>query len=179
MQHPHPAALRVNTPTSRATLQLNGSNGFTLIEVMIVVAIIAILALMAVPSLQNKYIRENIVEAMPLAKIAKDPVAAAWATTKTLPEDNASAGLPEPDKIVNNVVKSVTVENGAIHIVFGNRANGALRGKTLTLRPGVVEDAPVVPVAWVCGRARAPENMRAMGTDKTDVPGIYLPVNCL
>jgi type IV pilus assembly protein PilA len=153
--------------------------GFTLIEVMIVVAIIAILALMAVPSLQNKYIRENIIEAMPLAKIAKDPVAAAWATTKTLPDDNASAGLPEPEKIVSNVVKSVTVEGGAIHIVFGNRANGALRGKTLTLRPAVVEDAPIVPVAWVCGHAKAPDKMKAMGVDKTDVPASYLPGNCL
>ncbi|MBC7991927.1 MAG: pilin [Rhizobacter sp.] len=167
---------RVNTAHTSATPP---AHGFTLIEVMIVVAIIAILALMAVPSLQNKYIRENILEAMPLAKIAKDPVAAAWAATKTLPEDNAIAGLPAPDKIVSNVVKSVTVENGAIHIVFGNRANGALRGKTLTLRPGVIEDAQVVPVAWVCGRARPPENMRAMGTDKTDVPAVYLPVNCL
>ncbi len=172
-----PGMPRVNTPHTPATPRQ--AHGFSLIEVMIVVAIIAILALMAVPSLQNKYIRENIVEAMPLAKIAKDPVAATWAATKTLPEDNASAGLPEPDKIVSNVVKSVTVENGAIHIVFGNRANGALRGKTLTLRPGVVEDAQVVPVAWVCGHARPPENMRAMGTDKTDVPASYLPVNCL
>jgi type IV pilus assembly protein PilA len=153
--------------------------GFTLIEVMVVVAIIAILALMAVPSLQGKYVRENIVEGVQLAKIAKDPVAAAWAITKTLPDDNASAGLPVPEKIVSNVVKSVTVEAGAIHIVFGNRANGAIKGKTLTLRPAVVEDAQIVPVAWVCGHARAPENMTAQGTDKTDIPHTYLPVNCL
>lgn len=153
--------------------------GFTLIEMMVVVAIIAILALMAIPSLQGRYIRENIVEAMPLAKIAKDPIAAAWAVTKTLPADNTEAGLPAPDKIVNNVVKSVTVEAGAIHIVFGNRANGALQNKTLTLRPAVVEDAPVVPVAWVCGRARAPDNMQARGTDRTSIPNNHLPVNCV
>ena len=165
----NPAHTSANPPT----------RGFTLIEVMIVVAIIAILALMAVPSLQGKYIRENIVEAMPLAKVAKDPVAVAWAVTKTLPDDNASAGLPEPDKIVNNVVKSVTVESGAIHIVFGNRANGALQGKTLTLRPAVVEDAPIVPVAWVCGHATAPDKMKALGTDRTDIPRQYLPVNCV
>ena len=166
---------RVNTPHTCATPQ---AHGFTLIEVMIVVAIIAILALMAVPSLQGKYIRENIVEAMPLAKVAKDPVAAAWAITKTLPDDNASAGLPEPEKIVNNVVKSVTVDGGAIHIVFGNRANGALQGKTLTLRPAVVEDAPIVSVAWVCGRAKAPDKMKALGVDKTDVANEHLPINC-
>jgi len=165
------AATHVNTPKSHR-------HGFTLIELMVVVAILAILALMAVPSLAGKYIRENIVEAMPLANIAKGPVATAWATTQTVPDDNESAGLPAADKIVNNVVKSVTVEAGAIHIVFGNRANGALQGKTLTLRPAVVEDEPVVPVAWVCGQAKAPEKMLALGTDKTDVAAAHLPVNC-
>jgi type IV pilus assembly protein PilA len=171
-----PDAPRVKTSAPRSSSRLNG---FTLIEVMVVVAIIAILALMAVPSLQGKYIRENIVEAMPLAKIAKDPVAAAWATTKSMPDDNTSAGLPAPDKIVSNVVKSVTVEAGAIHIVFGNRANGALQNKTLSLRPAVVEDAPIVPVAWVCGHAKAPDKMTVRGTDKTDIPTPCLPVNCL
>jgi len=165
------AATHVNTSMTR-------HHGFSLIELMVVIAIIAILALMAVPNLAGKYIRENIVEAMPLANIAKGPVAAAWATTQTMPEDNDSAGLPAADKIVNNVVKSVTVEEGAIHIMFGNRANGALQGKTLTLRPAVVEDAPMVPVAWVCGHAKAPEKMLAMGADKTDVAAAHLPVNC-
>jgi type IV pilus assembly protein PilA len=153
--------------------------GFTLIELMVVVAIIAILALMAVPSFQGKYVRAQIVEAMPLADLAKQPVAAAWATTKTLPNDNAEAGLPAANKIVSNHVKSVTVETGAIHIVFGNQANGALKGKTLTLRPAVVDDAPVVPVAWVCGHAKTPEKMTVRGTDRTDIPNNLLPVNCV
>ena len=174
-RHPHPGGppppLHLNTSPSR-------SSGFTLVELVMVMAVIAILALMAVPSLQGKYIREQIAEAMPLAKIAKDPVATAWAITKSVPDDNASAGLPAPDKIVNNVVKSVSIEAGAIHIVFGNRANGALQGKTLTLRPAVVEDAPIVPVAWVCGHAKAPDKMKALGIDKTDIPAGQLPMNC-
>ncbi len=165
------AAMPVNTSNTR-------HHGFSLIELMVVIAIIAILALMVVPSLAGKYIRENIVEAMPLANIAKGPVATAWAISQTLPEDNDSAGLPAADKMVNNVVKSVTVEAGAIHIVFGNRANGALQGKTLTLRPAVVEDEPLVPVAWVCGHAKAPEKMVAMGADRTDLATAHLPVNC-
>lgn len=145
---------------------------------MVVVAIIAILALMAVPSLQGRYVREHIAEGVALAKVAKDPVAAAWSATKSVPDDNLSAGLPAADKIVNNVVKSVTVDGGAIHILFGQRANGALQGKTLTLRPGVVEDSPVVPVAWVCGHAKPPEPMKALGQDRTDIPANLLPVNC-
>jgi type IV pilus assembly protein PilA len=152
--------------------------GFTLIELLIVVAIIAILALMAVPSLQGKYAREHVVEGAGLAKIAKDPVATQWSAARSFPDDNHAAGLPVPELIVSNVVKSVRIEQGAVHIVYGNRANGGLQGKTLTLRPAVVDDAPMVPVAWVCGHARAPDRMRAVGVDRTDIPSEYLPINC-
>ena len=152
--------------------------GFTLIELMVVVAIIAILALMAVPTYHDKHIREQVIEAMRLTDIAKGPIAAAWATTKAFPDDNAAAGLPVADKVVSNYVKSLTVEAGAIHVVFGNQANGALRGMTLSLRPAVIEDAPIVPVAWVCGFAAAPEKMTVMAANKTDLPRGWLPVNC-
>jgi type IV pilus assembly protein PilA len=152
--------------------------GFTLIELMVVVAIIAILALMAVPLYRDKFIREQVMEAMRLTDIAKGPIAAAWTATKTLPDDNVAAGLPVPDKVVSNYVKSLTIEAGAIHVVFGNQANGALRGMTLSLRPAVVEDAPIVPVAWVCGYAAVPEKMTVMSANRTNLPKGWLPVNC-
>ena len=152
--------------------------GFTLIELMVVVAVIAILAMIAVPGIQDRVVREQIVEAMRLAEIAKAPIAASWAIAHTLPADNAAAGLPVADKIVSNLVTSLTVEAGAIHVTFGNRASAAIQGKTLTLRPAVVQDAPVVPVAWVCGHATAVDKMTAMGTDRTDVAVRFLPLNC-
>ena len=154
------------------------SHGFTLIELVVVMAIIVILALMAVPSFHDKYIREQVIEAMRLTDIAKGPIASAWSTTKSFPDDNAAAGLPAAEKIVSNYVKSLTVEAGAIHVVFGNQARGALRGMTLSLRPAVIEDAPIVPVAWVCGFAAAPEKMTVMAANKTDLPRNWLPVNC-
>jgi type IV pilus assembly protein PilA len=165
----------VNKPRRNSTLS---ARGFTLIELMVVVAIIAILALMAVPSYHDKYIREQVVEAMRLTDIAKGPIAATWASTKAFPDDNAAAGLPAPDKVVSNYVKSLTVEPGGIHVVFGNQANGALRGMTLSLRAAVVEDAPIVPVSWVCGFAPAPEKMTVTATNKTNLPKGWLPVNC-
>jgi type IV pilus assembly protein PilA len=123
-------------------------------------------------------VRKQIVEAVPLIDIAKPRVEAAWAIAQTFPRDNAEAGLPAADKIVNNYISSVTVQDGAIQIVFGNSANYLIRGKTLSMRPAVVEDAPVVPVAWVCGNAAWPDKMTVKGENKTDIPVLYLPVNC-
>jgi prepilin-type N-terminal cleavage/methylation domain-containing protein len=44
--------------------------GFTLIEMMVVVGVIAILALMAYPTYQDKLVRDQIVEALPLADLS-------------------------------------------------------------------------------------------------------------
>ena len=145
---------------------------------MVVIGVVAILALMALPSYQDKLVRDQVLEALPLADIAKPPVAAAWAAKQPLPADNAAAALPPAEKVVGNLVSSVAVEGGAIHMTFGNRANGAIKGKVVSFRPAVVEDAPVVPVAWVCGFAPVPGNMTAKGANRTDVPARYLPHRC-
>src|SRR5688572_9570473 len=97
--------------------------GFTLLEMVVVIGIIAILAMLAVPNMQGKVIREQIAEALPLADIAKKPIAAAWSGTKSFPMNNADIGLPVADKIVNNYVSALAVQNGAIHLTFGNRAH--------------------------------------------------------
>jgi type IV pilus assembly protein PilA len=152
--------------------------GFTLMEVMIAVAIVGILAMLAVPSFQSSIIRDQIVQAVPLANIAKKPIELLWSTVQAFPASNADAGLPVADKIVNNFVSAVAVQDGAIHITFGNSVNATIKGKILTLRPAVVEDTPVVPVAWVCGFASAPGGMTVKGENRTDVPEGLLPFNC-
>jgi type IV pilus assembly protein PilA len=152
--------------------------GFTLVEMMVVLAVIAILALMAIPSFQDQIVRDQINNALPLADIAKAPVAASWAIAQTFPPDNAGAGLPPAEKIVNNYISSVLVKDGALNVIFGNRANGIINGKTLTIRPAVVDDAPIVPVAWVCGYAEAPHNMTVKGENRTNIPENFLPFAC-
>jgi len=149
-----------------------------MVEMLVVIAIIAILSLLAVPTFQDTIVRNEIKEALPLADIAKQPVALTWSMTQTFPRDNADVLLPVPEKIVSNLVKSVTVKDGAINVTFGNRANGVINGKVLTLRPAVVEDTPVVPVAWVCGSAEAPEKMTVKGKNETNIPDTFLPFNC-
>lgn len=165
-------------PESAAGRGKHRRRGFTLVEMMVVVGVIAILALLALPSYIDKIVRDQVIEALPLADVAKPRVALSWATAQSLPSDNAAAGLPVADKIVGNLVSSVTVEAGAIHVTFGNRANGLINGKVLTLRPAIVEDEPIVPVAWVCGYAPVPGNMTAKGTNRTNIPPKYLPLKC-
>ena len=156
----------------------HGDRGFTLIEVLIVVGIVAILALLAVPTYQGKLARDHVVESAPLVDLAKKPVAATWALAQVFPADNAAAGLPPADKMVSNLLTSVRVDQGAVHVTFGNHASGVLRGKVLTFRPAIVEGAPIVPVAWVCGYASPPEKMMARGENKTSIEEGNLPWNC-
>lgn len=153
-------------------------HGFTMVEMAVVLAIIVILALIAVPSFQERLVRNQIVAAVPLADIVKAPISSSWATAQTLPANNAAAGLPSAEKIVNNYISAISVHDGAIDITFGNSANGLIKDKILTLRPGVLPDAPVVPVAWVCGTANAPVQMTIMGENRTNIPAKYLPLNC-
>lgn len=145
---------------------------------MIAVAVVAILATIALPGLYDSRVRDQVVEAAPLIDLAKKRVNAVWTGGGTLPADNTEAGLPPPSKMVGNTVKSVTVRNGVVDVVFGNNASAAITDKVLTLRPAVVDDAPMVPVAWVCGRAAAPPGMSVRGDDRTSLPSTALPVNC-
>jgi type IV pilus assembly protein PilA len=154
------------------------SVGFTLLEMMIVISILAILLLMAMPSTQNATVRKQISDALPLTDIARKPIDDAWKTAQILLPDNTAAGLPIPEKIVNQHIKAVAVEHGAIHITFGYRANGGIKDKTLSLRPAIVESAPIVPITWVCGNANAPDPMTIKGQNRTDVPERFLPLAC-
>jgi type IV pilus assembly protein PilA len=152
--------------------------GFSMLELMMVIAVIAILALVALPSFLDSIARKQIDEALPLADLAKKSVAAAWSSTQTLPEDNTAAGIPAPDKIVSTLVSEVRVDKGAVTLTFGNNAARVLKGKKITLRPAVVEDAPVVPVSWLCAHAAVPAKMTPKGANQTTVPDGYLPFAC-
>lgn len=134
--------------------------------------------MMTIPFMVERIAQEQIVAAVPLTDIAKKPIAAAWAATQIMPTDNAGVGLPAANKVVNNFVNSLLVEDGAIHLTFGNSAHSTLKGTILSIRPAVIEDAPVVPVAWVCGNASGPDKMLIKGANKTTVDAKYLPSGC-
>jgi len=153
-------------------------SGFTLIELMIVISIITILTTMAVPSFQDRVIRTQVSEGLALADFVKQSIAAQYTKTHRMPKDNASAGLPPADRIIGNYVSNIAVHEGSVDITFGNQANRYLVGKKLSLRPAVVENFPVVPIAWVCGMAGVPEKMKVMGGNETNLPLPHLPLDC-
>jgi len=159
-------------------LQASRVRGFTLIELMIVVALMTVLATMAMPVYRDKMIRAQVSEGLELATLASDGIEEFYRRTGEIPGDNRTAGLPAGDKIIGNYVSRIEVAGGAINIVFGNRVHKDIRGRTLTLRPAVVEDEPRVPIAWVCGYAQPVPGMKVLGANETDLLRQELPIDC-
>ncbi len=85
------------------------SQGFTLIELMIVIAIIAVLVSLALPTYQDFTIRTKVSEGLSVAAGAKLAVAETCTTDPSISPTNAKAGYAfTPSKYVNSVVISHT-----------------------------------------------------------------------
>ncbi|MBT8449216.1 MAG: pilin [Gammaproteobacteria bacterium] len=153
-------------------------NGFTLIELMIVVAIMGIMVTLTLPSFQQYTVKTQLAEAITLTDDLKEDIAAYYKQYQKMPANNDAAGLPQANQLIGNYVSKVTVEDGAIHVQLGNKVNQNLLGKTITLQPFTVDGSPKSPISWGCGFAKVPEGMRRQGENNTDIDRYYLPVQC-
>ncbi|WP_431066322.1 pilin [Methylotuvimicrobium sp.] len=132
--------------------------GFTLIELMIVVAIIGILAAVAVPAYQDYIGRSQVSEAMTLTGGAKTAVAEFWSNNGAMPADNAAAGIAASGDINGKYVASVAIANtGVITATMQNTGvSSGLGGTTLLLSP--VTSAGTI--SWTCTGGTIPAKFR-------------------
>ena len=121
--------------------------GFTLIELMIVVAIIGILAAIAIPAYQDYTIRAQVSEGLNLAGGAKAAVTEYSQDRGSFPTSNTQAGISAAADIEGKYVTSVTVgSSGVVTVLFGGDAHSVITGKDIIMTPTNNTGS----VSWVC-----------------------------
>jgi len=133
--------------------------GFTLIELMIVVAIVGILAAIAIPAYQDYTTRAKVTEGLSLANAAKILVEDTFTSGGTLGMASiTSAWTSQSTTIVGSVSVSGT---SPYAVIISYTANTPMAG-AISLVPSL---APGLPITWTC-------SVSAAAYDR------YVPQNC-
>ena len=133
--------------------------GFTLIELMIVVAIVGILAAIALPAYQDYVIRSKMSEAIAAIAACKTSVSEYASSHTTFPPDTASSGC---STTATKYVAGLSVAAAGV-ITATSQNTGAQGGEcTLTLTPN---NAPTAITEWVgtfatCSSKYVPSSFR-------------------
>jgi len=140
--------------------------GFTLIELMIVIAIIGILAAVALPAYQDYMIRAKVSEGLLALSSARTAVAETYSQKNRMDlskesmgvEDQASTYVDSMSYVGTPTVGEVTV------LLSANTSLGAAASKTITLRGTGLNGK----VTWTCGK----------GQTGAAINQKYLPSSC-
>lgn len=136
--------------------------GFTLIELMIVVAIIGILAAVAIPAYQDYTIRAKVTEGIGFASSAKTSVSEYYLSEDSFPGNATDAGVSTG--VSTDIVQSLDVgTNGVITVTYKDLGGNTAAGHGIRFTPTGDETG----VTWVC-----------QGAASSPLANKYLPANC-
>lgn len=154
-------------------------HGYTFIELLAVATTISLLCAIAMPAYFNYKTRAKTLDALNMTAVAKHKISNYYKYTGSFPANNTAAGLKAPEDIRSGLTQSLTVENGAIHVVFSEK-DKYLAGKTLSFRPVIVKGSFTSPIHFKCGYSSDTfsDKMTIIGEDKTNVEKTYLPGVC-
>ena len=127
---------------------LHQQNGFTLIELMIVLAVVAIILTLAIPTYSNYTIRGKVAEGLSLANAAKTAIAATCEESRTITDlNNNLAGYGfQPTDYVASIALSGPCTAPVITILTQN--TGADSDPTLTITGNFTAGSG--HVSWLC-----------------------------
>lgn len=136
---------------------MNKTNGFTLIELMIVIAIIGILASVAVPQYQNYTAKSRFSEVVLSTTKFKTAVDVCAATIGSIPSDGSCTttgqnGIPQVNLPAQSEVANITVSSTGLNnatITAEAKVQKGLNGETFVL----VGTYSAGRIGWTTGTA--------------------------
>lgn len=124
--------------------------GFTFIELMIVVAVIGILAAFAIPAYQNYVIRSQVAEGFSLSSPMRAAMSEYYLEIGAWPDVERLVGLYETPDIRGTYTKKVSIEDNVVQIIFAATAHPAIANGQIDM----VATDNSGSVSWRCAGSR-------------------------